>query len=264
MTRWPAPATTRSCSCFVLGDAGRCSALRGARSPGAPRLARGLSDLASAGRARPACYDVGRARRSVADVRLGLGLVVVAAGPGSYDEFAGAGDRAAGRAEPGGIDVGAALGVGEHPAPSGRGPRLASDPREHAPTRPVNVEQVILGRCFDVVNKLALLRLKRRTQLSSSIEEQVDSHQPFSEPSTSPGPLCRNCAAIAYVRWAVKVVPRPVVGPRCARVGVAHGRLARPAAARRLRAVRWRRNAASCGGLILAAAGMPARRSRPQ
>jgi hypothetical protein len=201
MTRWPAPATTRSCSCFVLGDAGRCSALRGARPPGAPRLARGLSDLASAGRARPACYDVGRARRSVADVRLGLGLVVVAAGPGSYDEFAGAGDRAAGRAEPGGIDVGAALGVGEHPAPSGGGLDLPAIHESTHPLVPVNVEQVILGRCFDLVNKLALLRLKRRTQLSSSIEEQGDSHQPFSEPSTSPGPLCRNCAAIAYVGW---------------------------------------------------------------
>jgi hypothetical protein len=29
------------------------------------------------------------------------------------------------------------------------------------PLVPVNVEQVILGRCFDLVNKLALLRLKR-------------------------------------------------------------------------------------------------------
>jgi hypothetical protein len=247
MTRWPAPATTRSCSCFVLGDAGRCSALRGARPPGAPRLARGLSDLASAGRARPACYDVGRARRSVADVRLGLGLVVVAAGPGSYDEFAGAGDRAAGRAEPGGIDVGAALGVGEHPAPSGRGPRLASDPREHAPTRPrqrgasdpralLRSRQQACATAPQAPNP-ALLLDRRAGRQPSALLRAID----------VAGPAMPQLRRHRIRRVAVKVVPRPVVGPRCARVGVAHGRLARPAAARRLRAVRWRRNAASCG-----------------
>jgi hypothetical protein len=210
MTRWPAPATTRSCSCFVLGDAGRCSALRGARPPGAPRLARGLSDLASVGRARPACYDVGRARRSVADVRLGLGLVVVAAGPGSYDEFAGAGDRAAGRAEPGGIDVGAALGVGEHPAPSGRGPRLASDPREHAPTRPgqrrasdpralLRSRQQACATAPQALNP-ALLLDRRAGRQPSALLRAID----------VAGPAMPQLRRHRIRRVAVKVVPRPV------------------------------------------------------
>jgi hypothetical protein len=113
------------------------------------------------GRARPACYDVGRARRSVADVRLGLGLVVVAAGPGSYDEFAGPGTvRQAGQSPVASTSVPHSAWVNTRRRPGG-GLDLPAIHESTHPLVPVNVEQVILGRCFDLVNKLALLRLKR-------------------------------------------------------------------------------------------------------